>query len=535
MKHIPNWLEQAIFYQIYPQSYADSNGDGIGDLPGLIQKLDYIQSLGVNAIWLNPCFDSPFLDAGYDVRDYYTIAARYGTNEDMKHLLDEASKRGIRIILDLVAGHTSIEHPWFKESCRHEVNPYTDWYIWTDSPWGWDDDGYCAISGHAERPASFIANFFYHQPALNYGYARIDRPWQQPIDAPGPRAVRAEMLNVMRFWLEMGASGFRVDMAGSLVKNDYGGQSTAAFWRETRTWLETEYPDAVLVSEWANPRLSIGQGGFHMDFYLPFGLPGWASLFRTPDESGCGVDIDGPHFFDKTGKGNIRTFLDEYIQVYRASRKLGHLAFSTGNHDDSPRLGHHRDAEELELIFLFLLTMPGTPFIYYGDEIGMRGVDGLPSKEGAYARTAVRTPMQWNDGPNAGFSTASKTEIYLPIHPDPHRRTVSCQEADPASTLNCVRRLTRLRKDHPALCASGEFEPIYAKTGKYPFAYLRSLDDERILVALNPADRPVEAALADTFNSTEPQLLYGYEDSLNRKGAGWTIGLPGVSAAVYRL
>lgn len=535
MNRLPAWLEQAIFYQIYPQSYADSNGDGIGDLPGVIQKLDYIQALGVNAIWLNPCFDSPFQDAGYDVRDYYTVAPRYGTNDDLKRLFDEAKQRGIRVLLDLVPGHASIEHPWFQESSRHEPNPYSDWFVWTDSVWSWDNPGVRTVNGYSERDASFVTNFFYCQPALNYGFAYIDRPWQQPVDAPGPQAVREELRNIMRFWLEMGAGGFRVDMAGSLIKNDPGGRATASLWREMREWLEGAFPDAALVAEWARPRTSIVEGGFHMDFCLPFGTPGWVSLFRKSDGFGPGTDRYGWNFFDKSGHGNICAFLDEYMTNYSAVKGLGHIAIPTGNHDIGPRLGQRRDADDLELIFLFLLTMPGTPFIYYGDEIGMRGIDGLPSKEGAYGRTSVRTPMQWDDGPNAGFSTAPEHSLYLPVDLDPERPTVARQETDPGSVLNRVRRLTALRTAHPALGASGDFEPIYAEAGKHPFVYQRSLGSERILVAINPADRPCETVLPDGLIAADPELLHGYPDALMRQGDGWVIALPGVSGVVYRI
>ncbi len=167
MPNTPSWLEKAVFYEIYPQSFFDSNGDGIGDLPGILQKLDYLQFLGVNAVWLNPCFASPFQDAGYDVSDYYQVAPRYGTNADLKKLFDEAGRLGIRIFLDLVPGHTSIENAWFKESCKVERNKYSDWYIWTNSIWTWNAPGVQTVIGYAERDGNYITNFFHFQPALN--------------------------------------------------------------------------------------------------------------------------------------------------------------------------------------------------------------------------------------------------------------------------------------------------------------------------------------------------------------------------------
>ena len=219
---LPDWLSTAVFYQIYPQSFYDSNRDGIGDIPGIIKKLDYIYSLGCNAIWINPCFESPFRDAGYYIADYYKVAKRYGTNSDLKHLFKEAKKRSIKICLDLVSGHTSIDHPWFRESCKAETNKYSNRYIWTKSVWESAGDDYRIINGFSERDGNFITNFFWFQPALNYGFARPDpaKPWQLSTSHPDVRTLRREIMNIMRYWLDMGADGFRVDMASSLVKGD---------------------------------------------------------------------------------------------------------------------------------------------------------------------------------------------------------------------------------------------------------------------------------------------------------------------------
>ena len=214
-----DWLNKAIFYEIYPQSFCDSNGDGIGDFNGIIGKLDYIKNLGCNAIWLNPCFESPFADAGYDISDYYKVAPRYGTNDDLKRLFEQAHSRGMHVLLDLVPGHTSTHHPWFQESMKASHNEYTDRYVWTNSVWE-EPTGIANIKGFSERDGVCAVNFFSHQPALNYGFYEIDKPWQQRTDAAGPQATLNEMKNVMRFWLNMGCDGFRVDMAGSLVKHD---------------------------------------------------------------------------------------------------------------------------------------------------------------------------------------------------------------------------------------------------------------------------------------------------------------------------
>ena len=196
----PEWLKDAVFYEIYPQSFQDSNGDGIGDLQGIIDRLDYIRDLGCNALWINPCFDSPFRDAGYDVRDYKKVAPRYGTNEDLCRLFEEAHARGIRVLLDLVPGHTSDEHPWFKESAKAEPNEYSGRYIWT----GHAFEGIAGrpyISGMTDRAGAYMLNFFASQPALNYGWLYRDRPWMSAIDSPEALATRGDVEDVIRLWL----------------------------------------------------------------------------------------------------------------------------------------------------------------------------------------------------------------------------------------------------------------------------------------------------------------------------------------------
>lgn len=541
----PTWLENAVFYEIYPQSFNDSNGDGIGDLLGIIAKLDYIQSLGINGLWLNPCFESPFYDAGYDISDYYKVAPRYGTNEDLRQLFREAGKRGIRVLLDLVPGHTSIDHLWFQASAKQERNEYSDWFIWTDSPWSWKLDNLIAVCGYGERTGTYITNFFYHQPSLNYGFANPDpnMPWQQPVDAPGPRRVRQELKNIMKFWLDMGASGFRVDMAGSLVKNDPGQRETIKLWQEMRAFLDENYPEAVLVSEWSNPTRAIA-GGFHMDFTLSFGMPGYTALLRKAYGRGPGHDPYGFSFFDAAGHGNIMEFLDDYLKHYHATKGRGLIAPITSNHDMNPRLNKNRTVADLKLIYIWLLTMPGTPFIYYGDEIGMRTLD-LTSKEGGFQRTGSRTPMQWSETPNAGFSTAPADQLYLPVDNAPDRPTVAIQETDPDSLLNCVRQLISLRMAHPVLQATGDFEVVYAEAGKYPFVYKRTLeagqtgmDTTTVLVALNPAGYPVEVELpasAQLSSQTQIKTLYGLDGALTQVNGRWTVKLPGVTGGIYQV
>ena len=387
------WLKDAVFYEIYPQSYYDTNGDGIGDFNGIIEKLDYIKSLGCNALWINPCFDSPFKDAGYDVRDYKKVAPRYGNNNDLYRLFGEAHKRGIRVLLDLVPGHTSEEHEWFRQSQKAETNEYSNRYIWTDFCFQ-PAKGMGFIGGESERSATYALNFFKCQPALNYGFLKPEEPWQLATDHPDAIATREAMKDVMRFWLDHGCDGFRVDMAASLVKFDDEKKSgTSAIWRNVREMLDAEYPDAAMVAEWSDPPVAL-RAGYHMDFYLNHPGGGYASLMRDY-QKGFSVNdgVDNSYFRKDAPDRDINRFLEQYEAWYKDTRDIGYISMLTCNHDTiRPRFNMEMD--ELKLAYAFIFTMPGVPFLYYGDEIGMRYLD-LPTKEGGYYRTGARTPMQW--------------------------------------------------------------------------------------------------------------------------------------------
>ena len=477
MGRLPAWLENAVFYEIYPQSFQDSNGDGIGDIPGMIARLDYVASLGCNAIWVNPWYDSPFGDAGYDVRDYKKIAPRYGTNEDAKRFFDEVHARGMHVLIDLVPGHTSIDHPWFLQSEKAEKNEFSDRYIWSDSVWEATD--LPCLRGISDRDGAAAVNFFSNQPALNYGYARRTRPWMMPPDSPAALATREAIKDVMRFWLDLGADGFRVDMAASLVKADEESAETIKLWQDFRAFLDKEYPHCAMVSEWGVPAKSI-EGGFHMDFMLHFGPPAYTSLFRSEHP-----------FFSREGKGNIRIFLDAYLSDLSSTQKKGLICIPSGNHD-MPRLARGRDVRDLKICFAFLLTMAGAPFIYYGDEIGMRYLEGLTSVEGGYDRTGSRSPMQWEKKEGFGF-TSAKTS-YIPFDKSEDAPSVEEQSVNSDSLLAAVKELLALRAAHKALQSFGEFVPVFAQKERYPFAYERRAAGENILVVLNPADREECAA-----------------------------------------
>lgn len=469
------WLDNAVFYQIYPQSFCDSDGDGIGDILGIISKLDYIKDIGCNAIWLNPCFVSPFCDAGYDVEDYYTVAPRYGTNQDIKRLFNEVHKKKMHILLDLVPGHTSVEHKWFKESMKPEKNQFSDRYVWTDSVWE-QPDGMNCIRGISQRDGCCAVNFFSTQPALNYGYYKPSKPWQMSVDDEAPKATLEAMKDIMRFWLKMGCDGFRVDMAASLVKNDVDGKGNIGLWKNVRAFLDKEFPNAVMVSEWGEPDKSL-EAGFHMDFLLHFGPSRYNDLFRCEEP-----------FFSKRGKGNAAEFVKKYSENYSKSGKKGLICIPSGNHD-MDRLARKFDTDELKICFAFLLTMPGAPFIYYGDEIGMKYVEGLTSVEGGYGRTGSRSPMQWDNSANAGFSSASPEKLYIPLDPDENRPTAEENIKNDDSLLNEIRNLIKVRQSCKPLQNNGKIEFVYAKENCCPLAYIRSCENEKILVVINPSDR----------------------------------------------
>ena len=513
------WLADAVMYEIYPQSFADSDGDGVGDLRGVIDRLDHIASLGVDVIWFNPCFASPFVDAGYDVADYLTVAPRYGTNDDMAELVAKARERGIRVLLDLVAGHTSVEHPWFQEELAADgPGPDGDRYVWCEElparAWSRDMPGTPAwVPSPGPRPGYYLKNFYDEQPALNFGWVtRPDgEPWRDAVDAPGPLRNRQALRDIIAFWLDRGVAGFRVDMAFSLVKDENwqeGLLETAALWRQTREWLERAYPDAVLIPEGSEPRTG-HPFAFDADFFLVIQAE-HGSLFDNQGAGRLPFHAPAEPFFDAAGAGSTRVFLDGW-RTAREADPARTVIMSTADHDFSRLCCGPRTAEQLGAALTFLFTWGTVPCLYYGDEIGMRYLPGLPDVEGSrcdpgYNRAGCRTPMQWDDGPNAGFSTASPERLYLPVDPDPGRPTVAAQQDDPGSTLAFVRRLIALRRTTPAL---GTREPTRVLNEGYPFAYARG---DSHLVVVNPRREPAGLALAGA-DSLVPLLASGVEAS----------------------
>jgi len=498
------WYQTAIFYEVYIRAFADSNGDGLGDLQGLISKLDYLQYLGVDCLWLLPIYPSPLRDDGYDIADYCGIHPDYGTLEDFRQLLAEAHCRGLRIITDLVLNHTSIQHPWFQEARRSQDSPKHDYYVWSDTDEKYRDarviflDSERSNWSYDELAGQYYWHrFYHHQPDLNY-----DNP-----------AVQQEILNVVRFWLEMGLDGFRADAVPYLFEREGTNcenlPETHAFLRELRAFIDDHYPGRVLLAEanqWPHDlRPYFGDGDeFHTAFHFPLmprifkalaladgspiieimrevpEIPGtcqWCLFLRNHDE--LTLEMVTPE------ERNL--LWDIYAPEPRMRLNLGirrRLA---------PLLDN--DRRKIALANSLIFTLPGVPTLYYGDEIGMGDNIWLDDREG------VRTPMQWTGGKNAGFSDAPPEALYAPVIDDAvfgHRHVnVESQREDPHSLLNTVRHMIQVRRAHPILATA---PCTFLETGSPAIlAYLRQGGDETILVVNNlGADpRAVQINLAD--------------------------------------
>ena len=531
---IPEWLKTAAFYQIYPQSFKDTNGDGIGDINGIISKLDYIKWLGIDAIWLNPCFESSFQDAGYDVTDFYKVATRYGTNADLKRLFKEAHRRNIRVCLDLVAGHTSVDHPWFKASQSATHNEFSERFIWTNDSSVKPEKH---VSGKFERNGTYRKNFFDCQPALNYGFGIPDpsQPWQQAVSAPGPIATRNELVKIINFWMDMGCDGFRVDMAPSLIKNDPNKVETNKLWHGIRQEFQRKYPHGILIAEWGNPANAI-KAGFMMDFIIHLGNNGYSSLFFNNE----GTYRRDTCYFDIAGNGTATKFVNYFLEQLRVTGDSGFVCVPTSNHDfQRPNAGSRNTEEQLKVVSSFLMTIPGVPLFYYGDEIGMKFIPGLPNKEGSQLtkgnRAGSRTPMQWDGSEGAGFSTASADKFYLPIDPSAYRPNVEAQMNNPFSLLHFNRYLLKLRKIYPALGTSGSIRFLYAAENAYPLVYSRGEGDEKFIIVINPSGKEVciELDIAENYNRIIPVLVN--KCSVSHMSKKFKIDAGSVSYGIFKL
>lgn len=607
----PEWLRDGVIYQVYPSSYKDSDGNGIGDIRGVISELDYIESLGVRVIWFNPLFVSGWIDGGYDVIDFYRVDPRFGTNNDMVELIEKAHAKGIKVMLDLVAGHTSDKHPWFIQSSQDTNLQYSDYYIWSDRlpdakaekdlETMLKDPNYMQntigkwMKSEYPRNKFYMKNFYACQPSLNYGYANPDpsRPWEQGVDAPGPKAVRQELKDIIAFWYGKGVDGFRVDMANSLVKNDKDKKEIMNLWREIREWSDKNYPDHVLMAEWGSPKYCLA-AGYNIDMDLNGTKAHNRRMYfdrKHQADGGSYFSMNGGQPSVKDLYGNawpenkidskttaaemLKEYYDYFTDCLESTETMGYFATITGNHDHLRiNMGARNTPDQLKVMLTWVLTMP-MPILYYGDEIGMRSLVDLPNVEGANhngkERSGARTPMQWTSGETAGFSTCSPDKLYLPVctewspatsYPQyldwkknfeagkvkPIAKgeiTVESQDKDPESILNWTRELIALRKSSEALWADSKFIPIFNESQPYPMVYLRSNGKETFLIALNPTGTRKSLTLNDEVSSYR-SMTEGVKGIVNpaasigkccykRTGKGDVLTLDATSGIIIRL
>lgn len=607
----PEWLRDGVIYQVYPSSYKDSDGNGIGDIRGVISELDYIESLGVRAIWFNPLFVSGWIDGGYDVIDFYRVDPRFGTNNDMVELIEKAHAKGIKVMLDLVAGHTSDKHPWFIQSSQDTNLQYSDYYIWSDRlpdakaekdlETMLKDPNYMQntigkwMKSEYPRNKFYMKNFYACQPSLNYGYANPDpsHPWEQGVDAPGPKAVRQELKDIIAFWYGKGVDGFRVDMANSLVKNDKDKKEIMNLWREIREWSDKNYPDHVLMAEWGSPKYCLA-AGYNIDMDLNSTKAHNRRMYfdrKHQADGGSYFSLNGGQPSVKDLYGNawpedkidskttaaemLKEYYDYFTDCLESTETMGYFATITGNHDHLRiNMGARNTPDQLKVMLTWVLTMP-MPILYYGDEIGMRSLVDLPNVEGANhngkERSGARTPMQWTSGETAGFSTCSPDKLYLPVctewspatsYPQyldwkknfeagkvktiaKGEITVESQDKDPESILNWTRELIALRKSSEALWADSKFIPVFNESQPYPMVYLRSNGKETFLIALNPTGTRKSLTLNDEISSyrsmtegvkgiVNPVASLG-KCSYKRTGKGDVLTLDATSGIIIRL
>ncbi len=500
------WWRDGIIYQIYPRSFADSNNDGIGDLPGITGKLDYLQDLGIDAIWLSPIYPSPDVDYGYDVADYLAIDPKFGTMKDFEELVKEAKKREIHIILDLVLNHTSDQHPWFIESKKSDTNSYHDWYLWQDpDAEGNPPNNWTAIFGgsaweYDEKLDQFYYHMFYkEQPDLN---------WRN-------QKVREAMLDVFRFWLKKGVDGFRLDVFNVYFKDAAFRDNPPklgirAFDRQRHIYDVSQPEMYPLLGE---IRGILDQ---HKDAYAV-----GETFLADPEKTAsyCGDNkLHAAFNFDfAENRWHPKRFLESAEKWYAALSEDAWPNNFLSNHDmprSATRYCFGEDDRRAKVALAMLLTLRGTPFIYYGEEIGLRdipvrkksdvldpiGITFWPFYKG---RDGCRAPMQWNAGENAGFS---ETKPWLPVNKDYDERNVIEQAADPESLLNFAKALIALRKTEPAL-QRGEFRALTEDPHSL-LAFERLLDQDRLLVILNFTSRHEDFFMPDG----DWQPLFGEAD-----------------------
>ncbi len=488
--HEALWYKDAVFYEINVRGFYDSNADGIGDLPGLTDKLDYLRWLGVNCLWLLPIYPSPLQDGGYDISNYCDILPAYGTLADFKYFLSEAHMRGIRVITDLVLNHTSDQHPWFQSARSSTDSPYRDWYVWSDtdhryagtriiftdterSNWTWDE----------QAGAFYWHRFFSHQPDLNY-----DNP-----------EVRQAMLDVVKFWLDLGVDGFRLDAVPYLYEREGTNcenlPETHAFLKELRAFVEANYSERLLLAEanqWPADVIDYFGGGHEcqMCYHFPV-MPRLYIAMHLEDRSPVVEILHSTPPIPPSAQWGL--FLRNHDELTLEMVTEEEREYLYHEYAPNPRMklnvGIRRrlaplmdnGRRRIELMHALLFSLPGSPFLYYGDEIGMGDNIYLNDRDG------VRTPMQWSADRNGGFSRAEFAQLYFPAIMDPvygfQSVNVEAQQRTTTSLLQWMRGMIALRQRHTVF-GRGEIEFVEPENKKI-LAFIRYSDSETVLCAYN--------------------------------------------------
>jgi maltose alpha-D-glucosyltransferase/alpha-amylase len=512
--HDERWYRRSVFYEVLVRGFYDGNGDGTGDLAGLTEKLDYIQWLGVDCLWLLPFYQSPLRDGGYDISDFFSILPEYGDLADAVELVEQAHRRGIKVIADLVMNHTSDQHPWFQESRQDHTNAKADWYVWSDDDQRWPDARVIFVDTErsnwtwdAQRQQYFWHRFFSHQPDLNY-----DNP-----------DVQQTMIDVVRFWLDIGLDGFRLDAVPYLYERDgTNGENlpeTHEFLKRLRKEVDASHPGKVFLAEanqWPADVVDyFGNGDeCHMCFHFPLMPRMFMALRREqrypiteimaqtpsiPDGSQWGIFLRNHDelTLEMVSDEDRDYMYAEYAKDPRMKRNIGigrRLATLVDN-----------DRRVSELLHGLLFSLPGSPVLYYGDEIGMGDNIYLGDRDG------VRTPMQWSPDRNAGFSRADFAQLYLPPLMDPvygyEACNVEAQTRNPSSFLQWIQRMLQIRKSRNEIFGTGSFEVLPAENPSV-LAFVRQYGDDIVLCVNNLSRfaQPAELQLGRFAGRTPVEL-----------------------------
>jgi maltose alpha-D-glucosyltransferase/alpha-amylase len=508
------WYQKGVFYELFVRGFYDANGDGAGDIRGITEKLEYLEWLGIDCVWLLPFFQSPLRDGGYDISDFFTVLPAYGEVKDAVELVEEAHRRGIRIVADLVMNHTSDQHPWFQESRQSRTNAKADWYVWHDDDQRWPEARIIFVDTETSnwthdplRDQYYWHRFFHHQPDLNY-----DNP-----------EVTEAMIDVVRFWLDLGLDGFRLDAVPYLFERDgTNGENlpeTHQFLRRVRATIDTEFPGRVMLAEanqWPGEVIEyFGDGDeCHMAFHFPL-MPRMFMAVRREQRYPI-TDILAETPTPPDG-GQWGLFLRNHDELTLEMVSDDDRDYMYSEYAKDPLMKRNvgiarrlfplleNDRQVAELFHAMLFSMPGSPVLYYGDEIGMGDNIYLGDRD------CVRTPMQWTPDRNGGFSTSDFARLYLPPLMDPvygyQAVNVEAEMRNPSSFLHWLKRMLHVRKQHPVF-GQGTFEVLNAGNPSV-LAYLRSLEDDLVLCVCNMSRfaQPVELMLSDLAGKIPVELM----------------------------